>query len=93
MNMDLKNIAWGEFEIGVEFDVKNSKTYHKSDLKEVKNNGISYVSRTNLNNGIESVVKDDDFKVNKNPGPNYFSSSSICRAHPNTINYIRGIYN
>jgi hypothetical protein len=63
--MDLKNIQWGEFEIGEEFFVKNSKAYHKTDLKETKNNGISYISRTNLNNGLESIVKNDNFKLNK----------------------------
>ena len=65
MEMDLKNIQWGEFEIGEEFFVKNSKAYHKTDLKETKNNGISYISRTNLNNGLESIVKNDNFKLNK----------------------------
>lgn len=63
--MDLNNIQWGEFEIRNEFFVKNSKAYHKTELEEAKNIGISYVSRTNLNNGVESIVKIGDFKFNK----------------------------
>ncbi len=65
MEVDLKNIQWGEFEIGEEFVVKNSKAYHKTNLKESKKDGISYVSRTNLNNGIESIVKKEGFKINQ----------------------------
>ncbi len=65
MELDLKNVEWGEFEIGKEFVVKNSKAYHKTSLNEVTSNGISYVSRTNLNNGIESIVKKDNYNVNK----------------------------
>jgi type I restriction-modification system DNA methylase subunit len=61
----IKMKKWSEFEIGSEFSIKNSKAYHKTELKEVKIGGISYISRTNLNNGIESVVKDNDFQANK----------------------------
>jgi len=65
MNLDLKNKEWKEFLICDEFDVKNSKAYHKTNLKETVRNGISYVTRTNLNNGVESIVKKQDFKINK----------------------------
>lgn len=65
MNLDLKKINWGDFEIGKEFSVKNSKAYHKSDLEETKFKGLSYISRTNMNNGLESIVKNTNFKPNK----------------------------
>ena len=65
MEKNLKNIQWGEFEIGKEFFVKNSKAYHKTKLKEVKADGISYVSRTNFNNGVESIVNKSNFTPNK----------------------------
>lgn len=65
MIMDLKEIEWGGVEIGKEFLVKNSKAYHKSDLEETKLKGISYISRTNMNNGLESIVKKANFKTNK----------------------------
>jgi hypothetical protein len=65
MEKDLKNIQWGEFEIGIELPVKNSKAYHKTKLKEATFGGISYVSRTNLNNGVESIVSNSNYKVNK----------------------------
>lgn len=64
MRIDLNEIEWKEFLIGEEFLVKNSKAYHKSKLKEVNQNGLSYVSRTNLNNGVESLIKDEDFVKN-----------------------------
>lgn len=65
MKMNFKEIKWADFEIGKEFLVKNSKAYHKSDLEETKLQGMSYVSRTNMNNGLESIVKNDNFNSNK----------------------------
>ena len=65
MDFDLKNMKWKEFLICDVFDVKNSKAYHKTNLKETVRNGISYVTRSNLNNGVESIVKKQDFKINK----------------------------
>ena len=88
MKMGLNNIQWGEFEIGSEFDVNNSKAYHKSDLKEVKKNGISYVSRTNLNNGIESIVKREGVKINKNNTVVFGAENATFFYQPNE--YITG---
>jgi hypothetical protein len=65
MNLDLKSREWKEFLISDKFDVKNSKAYHKNNLKETKSKGISYVTRTNLNNGIESIVKESNYITNK----------------------------
>jgi hypothetical protein len=65
MNLDLKNKEWKDFLISEEFDIKNSKAYHKTSLSETKQNGISYITRTNLNNGVESVVKNQDFQKNQ----------------------------
>ena len=51
--------------ISEEFEIKNSKAYHKTSLKETNQNGISYITRTNLNNGVEAIVENQDFITNK----------------------------
>lgn len=62
----LSDIQWKPFIVDQAFDwIENSKPYHKSELKEV-NQWVAYVSRTNLNNGLEAIVKDDK-KFEKNP--------------------------
>lgn len=60
-----KNVKWKEFVVQDVFKIKNSKAYHKTSLTEVRKNGISYISRTNLNNGLDAVVKNENFKLNK----------------------------
>lgn len=65
MSLQLKNREWKDYLISEEFILKNSKAYHKLDLKESNLNGISYVSRTNSNNGVESIVKKVDIESNK----------------------------
>jgi hypothetical protein len=55
---------WREFIIEDLFDhLQNSKAYHKTNLHEAKI-GIAYISRTNLNNGLEATVANDGFKSN-----------------------------
>ncbi len=61
----LNERKWKEFCISEEFNIENSKAFHKSTLIETSSNGISYISRTNLNNGVEAVVKIQDDIVNK----------------------------
>lgn len=67
MELSLKNREWKSFLIGKEFELKNSKAYHKTNLKEtLSNNGVPYVSRTNLNNGLETIVQvEDNFQLNQ----------------------------
>jgi hypothetical protein len=64
MSVNLINKKWVEFEIKKNFNVSNSVAYHKNNLKDVKSTGISYISRTNYNNGLESVVENKGFKFN-----------------------------
>lgn len=65
--MLLDDVRWKKFKI-IEILGKsnNSKAYHSENLKfSVQNEkGIPYVTRTNLNNGLFSIVKYDDYKIN-----------------------------
>ena len=64
--MNLEKRKWRLFTISKKFEVSNSKAYHKTSLVETnEKSGISYVTRTNFNNGVESVVINKDFKKNK----------------------------
>lgn len=61
---DLKNINWGEFKIGDIFNnIESSKTYDKINLKETCE-GIAHISRTNLDNGLNCIVINENFKHN-----------------------------
>lgn len=90
MEMSLKNREWKEFLICDEFEIKNSKAYHKTNLKEAVNvnNGISYVTRTNLNNGVESIVKRQNFKINKSNTIAFGAENATFFYQPNE--YITG---
>lgn len=62
----LKNVKWKEFKIGGDdglFEIANSTAYHKENLEEV-NEGIPYVTRSSLNNGIDCFIFNRDFKLN-----------------------------
>ena len=62
-----ENIKWKKFKIeDVLGNSNNSKAYHSEKLKFIVNDeeGIPYVTRTNLNNGLFSIVKYDDYKIN-----------------------------
>jgi len=61
--LSLKNREWKEFLVRDLFNIYNSKAYHKTNLQENKK-GIAYISRTNLNNGLEAVVVDNNYKKN-----------------------------
>lgn len=63
--LSLNDVEWGEFRIRDVFDVKNSKAYHKESL--ITNyNGMPYITRTSLNNGLEDTVFSDKlFRTNK----------------------------
>lgn len=54
MGMDLKNIQWGEFEIGKIFKIENCKC---SNVSLLQNGIMPYVGATNRNNGVLKFVK------------------------------------
>lgn len=54
MEMDLKNIQWGEFEIGKIFKIENCKC---SNVSLLQNGTVPYVGATNRNNGVLKFVK------------------------------------
>ena len=88
MELVLKNKEWKEFLIGSIFKVQNSKAYHKTDLKEVNHKGISYVSRTNSNNGVESIVKDNSLVKNPSNSIVFGAENATFFYQPNE--YITG---
>lgn len=62
----LEDVEWGRFKVGGKdgiFKVKNSKPYHKSNLT-VASNGIPYVTRTSMNNGLEDLIVDENYEKN-----------------------------
>ncbi len=63
--LSLNDVEWGEFKVKDIFTVTNSKAYHKENL-ESADEGISYVTRTSLNNGLEDIVRNsEDFLINE----------------------------
>ena len=66
--MKLSDRNWKPFYIGeLDFQIINSKAYHKTNLT-INTKGIPYISRTNLNNGLDSIVlfNEEDIKNPKN---------------------------
>lgn len=62
----LNDVEWGEFKVGGKdgiFRVSNSKPYHKANLT-VSSNGIPYVTRTSMNNGLEDLIVDENYEKN-----------------------------
>jgi len=55
----LEKREWREFSVNELFNIKNSKPYHKKDLDFSKKE-LPYITRTNLNNGVEDLVKKED---------------------------------
>lgn len=62
MEMDLKNIQWGEFEIGKIFKIENCKC---SNVSILQNGTMPYVGATNRNNGVIRFVKPNDKLITK----------------------------
>ncbi|MEN6552826.1 MAG: restriction endonuclease subunit S [Methanobacterium sp.] len=60
---DLKNINWGEFKIEDIFNIERSKVHDKINLKET-HRGIAHISRTNLDNGLNCIVVNENFEHN-----------------------------
>lgn len=64
MNSLLDNVRWKEFKVSEYFVVENSKPYHKESLTS-SDEGIPYITRTSLNNGLEDIIEpSDDFVIN-----------------------------
>lgn len=62
----LEDVEWRRFKVGGKdgiFNVKNSKPYHKANLN-VASNGIPYVTRTSMNNGLEDLIVDANYEKN-----------------------------
>ena len=53
-NNDLKNVQWGEFEIGTLFEIENCKC---SNVSLLQSGDMPYVGATNRNNGVLKFVK------------------------------------
>lgn len=63
MSKTLEDVKWKEFEIGKEFQVKNSKFYNQPMLKP-SIIGVPYITRSNSNNGFDSTVLNHNFALN-----------------------------
>lgn len=62
----LSDVEWGEFKVGGQdgiFKISNSKPYHKANLT-VSSNGVPYITRTSINNGLEDLIVDGNYKKN-----------------------------
>jgi hypothetical protein len=62
MEMDLRNIQWGEFEIGKIFKIENCKC---SNISLLQSGNMPYVGATNRNNGVLKFVKPIDKLITK----------------------------
>lgn len=56
--LTLDSVEWGEFKVGELFtDIQKGKCKNENLETEASNNGISYISATNKNNGVSNFVK------------------------------------
>jgi len=62
METDLKNIQWGEFEIGKIFKIENCKC---SNISLLQSGNFPYVGATNRNNGVLKFVKPIETLITK----------------------------
>lgn len=88
---DLNDVEWKEFKISKIFDVRKSRAYHKLQL-QFNNGDIPYITRTSMNNGLEGIVKNEDFILNPKDtiscgaenadffyqGTEYISGNNVC---------------
>lgn len=63
-DLKLTDREWKEFKVSEIFKINNSKPYHKKNLEIVKK-GVSYITRTSENNGLEDIIKEGNFTLNK----------------------------
>ncbi|MBR4317026.1 MAG: restriction endonuclease subunit S [Alphaproteobacteria bacterium] len=64
--LKLTDREWKEFKIADTLNESiNAKAYHSNSLIVTSDKGIPYITRTNLSNGLQSIVdKNQDFKKN-----------------------------
>ena len=65
MNMDLKNIAWGEFEIGETFEIFSTNSGIDKNKLQFQRGATPYITRTDKNNAIDFFVgsQNDKYKI------------------------------
>jgi hypothetical protein len=85
--LQLKDREWKEFSVGAVFKVCNSKPYHKLALTECSN-GIPYITRTNIDNGLEATVKNARFVKNPENTVAFGAENATFFAQP--FKYITG---
>ena len=85
--LKLTDVEWGEFKVGDIFEVTNSKTYHKNNLKITKK-GIPYITRTSFNNGLEEIV--ENINVHKNPKNTVSLGAENADFFYQSVEYITG---
>lgn len=84
----LNDIEWKEFEIKIFFDIQNSKAYHRNELTS-SNKGIPYITRTNLNNGLDDIVLEKiNIKINPSNTIVFGAENATFFYHP--YEYITG---
>ena len=102
---DLNDVEWKEFKISKIFDVRKSRAYHKLQL-QFNNGDIPYITRTSMNNGLEGIVKNEDFILNPKDtiscgaenadffyqGTEYISGNNVCYLKNNNINRYTGLF-
>lgn len=102
---DLNDVEWKEFKISKIFDVRKSRAYHKLQL-QFNNGNIPYITRTSMNNGLEGIVKNEDFILNPKDtiscgaenadffyqGTEYISGNNVCYLKNNNINRYTGLF-
>ena len=102
---DLNDVEWKEFKISKIFDVRKSRAYNKLQL-QFNNGDIPYITRTSMNNGLEGIVKNEDFILNPKDtiscgaenadffyqGTEYISGNNVCYLKNNNINRYTGLF-
>lgn len=53
----LTDTEWKSFKIKEIFKIFNTTPYHKKDLVTNHNNGVQYITRKSINNGLEDIVE------------------------------------
>ena len=87
-NRELDEVDWGTFTVGDVFSVNNSKAYHKSNLELHGDGAIPYITRTVMNNGLDSVICDDGELIS-NPKSIAFGAESVVFFY-HDYNYVTG---
>ena len=102
---NFNDIEWKEFKISKIFDVVKSRAYHKLHL-QFTNGDIPYITRTSMNNGLEGIVKNEDFILNPKDtiscgaenagffyqGTEYITGNNVSYLKNNHINRYTGLF-